>query len=182
MHKESWIGLVGDSFVRGNLEAPVVWTYWDALPGVLLIAGVVAAVVWFGRDEPRKAVTWLFATTTVVFMAVLPVFTPRIEAITQRAPVEFYRSLIGRQCYVRALGFKSYAPYFYMEERPDQSAAGRSMSPAEFEPWLLDGNIDRPAYFVCRVQDVGKVAKHAALREIGRRNGFGFFQREPDAR
>ena len=56
------------------------------------------------------------------------------------------------------------------------------MAAGEFEPWLLEGNIDRPAYFVCKVQDAGRYAKYTKKREIGRRNGFVFFKREPDAR
>ena len=179
MHKERWIALVKDPFARGNLEAPAVWTCWDALPGVLLIAGVIAAVVRFKQAEPRKAIAWLLATTTVVFLAILPVFAPRIEMITQRAAVEFYRGLSGQQCYLKTLGFKSYAAYFYMDKRPDQSPPAGVMSSEEFESWLLEGDIDRPAYFVCKIQDVAKYAQHVKKKEIARRNGFVFFRRDP---
>ena len=179
MHREKWIALVRDPFARGNLEAPVAWTYWDVLPGVLLIAGVAVAVVQFGRNRTRAAVAWLFATTTTVFLAVLPVLAPRIEMITQRAAVEFYQGVVGRRCYVKALGFRSYAAYFYMAKRPDQSPSSRGMSDAEFEQWLLEGDIDRPAFFVCKVQDVARYAQHAKKAEIGRRNGFVFFRRDP---
>ncbi len=182
MDKERWIGLVRDPFARGNLQAPVVWTGWDAAPGALLIAGVAVAVALAGRGAPRQAVAWLFATTTLVSMAVLPVFAPRIEAITQRAAVEFYQGLAGRPCYVRALGFRSYAPHFYAAERPEQGPSSHGMTYGEFEAWLLDGDIDRPAYFVCKVQDVERYAGHAKKVEIGRANGFVFFRRDPAAR
>jgi len=179
MLKGRWIGLVRDPFARGNLEAPVAWTGWDALPGVLLLVGVAAAVARFRRGRPRSAIAWLFGTTTVVFMAVLPVFTPRIETITQRAVVEFYQGLAGRQCYVRALGFKTYAAYFYAAQRPDQAPSSRGMSSDEFARWLLEGDIDRPVYFVCKVGDTGNQARLADCAEIGRRNGFVFYRRDP---
>jgi 4-amino-4-deoxy-L-arabinose transferase-like glycosyltransferase len=180
-HKERWLPLVRDRFARGNLEAPVTWTYADALPGLALLAGTSVAVAAFARGRPRRGAAWLLATTTLAFTAVLPVLAPRVEAITQRAAVEFCRGLARRPCYVRALGFRSYTPYFYARERPEQGPSSRGMTYGEFEEWLLAGEIDRPAYFVCKVTDVQRYADHPGLAEVGRANGFVFLERRPVA-
>ena len=41
------------------------------------------------------------------------------------------------------------------------------------------GDIDRPVYVVCKITNMEEVSAIPTLHEIGRKNGFVFFQRLP---
>ena len=89
--------------------------------------------------------------------------------------------------YVHSLGYKSYATLFYARVRPATDSAyrgmrvdnkGRDLQPEANEQWLLNGKIDKPVYFICKVQDAGKFRKLTQLQETGAKNGLVFFLRD----
>jgi hypothetical protein len=45
------------------------------------------------------------------------------------------------------------------------------------EEWLLNGNIDKPVYFICKIMDADKYRQLPQLQETGSKNGFVFFVR-----
>jgi hypothetical protein len=99
-------------------------------------------------------------------------FTPKIEAYSQRAAIEYFKSFRGKDVYVQVLGYKSYAHLFY-------TGKGKPSNPNYYnEQWLLTGAIDKPAYFICKVQDAPKYAEMPQLQQIGAQNGFVFFKRK----
>ena len=114
-------------------------------------------------------------------------FTPKIEAYSQRAAIDFFESFRGKDVYVHPLGYKSYANLFYTEKiastdlhyqsiRIDRN--GKEQEPEANEKWLLYGKIDKPAYFICKIMDEKKYAVMPQLEEIGSSNGFVFFKRK----
>ena len=69
----------------------------------------------------------------------------------------------------KTLGFKSYAHLFYSRKMPpeDGTVPGREE--------LLTGKIDKPAYFVMKVNRAGKyLDKYPQLEKINEKNGFVF--------
>jgi hypothetical protein len=50
---------------------------------------------------------------------------------------------------------------------------------AHDEEWLLYGDIDRPVYLSCKITSVDEVIDFGTFSEIGRKNGFVFFKRDP---
>ena len=46
------------------------------------------------------------------------------------------------------------------------------------EEWLLNGEIDKPAYFICKITTADKYRAMPQLEEIGSKNGFVFFKRK----
>ena len=88
--------------------------------------------------------------------------------------------LAGRDVYVKPLSMKSYAHLFYTRKPYHLSAAAKGIHPDMWEPWLLEGAIDKPAYFVCREQHAEQWRAHRNLREIRSDGGFVFFERLPD--
>ena len=111
--------------------------------------------------------TALFITTTLYF------FINRIEGYSQRAAIEFYEARQGEDCYVITKNFKSYAQLFYTRKPAVEDPR------AHDEEWLLNGDIDRPVYVVCKITNMEEVSAIPTLHEIGRKNGFVFFQRLP---
>ncbi len=71
------------------------------------------------------------------------------------------------------LGFKSYAHLFYTAKSPRNSLHGKPLD------WLLTGDIDKPAYFVCKIHQVqAYLQRYPQLKKIGQQNGYVFLKRE----
>ena len=98
-------------------------------------------------------------------------FTPKIEAYSQRAAIEFYESKKGQDVYVQVLGFRSYAHLFYTQKQASKNENYYS------QDWLLSGKVDKPTFFVAKIQDADQYRKLATLKVLYEKNGFVFFQR-----
>ena len=79
----------------------------------------------------------------------------------------------GKDVYLKNVGFKSYATLFYTKKRDGLRSENRSYK------WLTQGKIDRDVYFVTKVNNDGGLRKYDDIEEVGRKNGFVFFKREP---
>lgn len=177
-----WLGLhldllrplfSSDPFALGNLEADVHWTYWEALVGIWLLAVILSSLRAFHREEMRSGVSILFIGTAIFVMLTLIVSIRNIEGYSQRAAIEFYEARQGEDCYVQPVGFKSYGHLFYTRK-------SRVTNPDAYDQeWLLSGPIDKTAYFVTKVGKEERFLPYTDIREIGRKNGFVFYKREP---
>ncbi|RMF23044.1 MAG: hypothetical protein D6765_13595 [Bacteroidetes bacterium] len=165
-------GWIRDPFAAANLQAEVHWQGWEFLIGLVFL-GAVSWFFAFPRPTLRQ-VRGLFVLSALTVFAALSVLAPRVEAVTQRAAIEFYESLQGADAYVYPLGFKSYAHLFYTRKGPETALKGR---PKE---WLLSGALDKPAFFVCKVHRLEKYLEaYPDLEVLGSRNGFVFLRRQP---
>jgi 4-amino-4-deoxy-L-arabinose transferase-like glycosyltransferase len=164
-------GIIKDDFAVANLQADVKWTGFEWVIGLVLLSAVIYSVVLVNRQSISKALTVLFAGTTIFIAAVIIVFPYRIEKYSQRAVIDFYISKSTEKCYVLNSGYFSYAPLFYTKKMPD--ACARPM-------WLLTGNIDRPFYLVLKEPHYNEW-KHIipAMELLYKKNGFVFLARYP---
>ena len=159
-----------DAFALGNLEAEVKWDYWNMIPGVILLLGLIT--FYFKsliNKESIRSITILFATTTLFITLSLYFIINKIEGYSQNAAIEFYKSLEGKDAYVKNVGFKSYAPLFYTKKPSGQQKESKQLH------WLLSDKTDKDVYFVTRIQDQNRFQKHPSIKEINRKNGFVFF-------
>ena len=183
----------GDVFALGNLEAEVVWRYWDIIPGIVLLSGLFLfflnlnllgyrtsnkdyqltkyAPNFFGKTNLRYSIFAFLITTTLFISLSLYFFINKIEGYSQNAAIEFYKSLEGKDVYIKNVGFKSYAPFFYSKKPPGQSKESKQLH------WLLSDEVDKTVYFVTRIQDENRFQKHQSVIEIDRKNGFIFFKK-----
>ena len=114
----------------------------------------------------------MFFGSLITTNLALAIITPKIELLTQQAAIDFYQSLQGKDVYVTTLGFKSYAHFFYSDVQPSANMHSTD------EDWLLKGDIDKPAYFVCKINSAADWEKwYPQLKEISRKNGFVFLER-----
>ena len=162
-----------DPFALGNLEADIHWTYWEALVGVWLLAVLLSSLRAFHREDMRSGVSILFIGTAVFVMLTLIATIRNIEGYSQRAAIEFYEARQGEDCYVQPVGFKSYGHLFYTRK------ARVTNSDSYDQEWLLSGPIDKTTYFITKVGKEDRFLSYPDIREIGRKNGFVFYQREP---
>lgn len=177
MHPERLIPLFNDPFAQGNLEATVIWTGWEMLPGLWLLGVLVLSLRWIGQTRQRtKGFAVLFGGTAVFVMLTLIFYINRVESYSQRAAIEFFQSKAGERCYLLTHGYKSYAHLFYGDIAPE--AKPTLEDPGQWQDFLLHGAVDRPVYIATKVHKAAALAASAPeLKEIGRKNGFVFFER-----
>jgi hypothetical protein len=166
---------VDDSFARGNMEAGVHWTGFEGAIGLLMVVALVLGIRHLSRRNFSAAARTLFAGTAIVVFFASAIIVPKVERYSQGAAIDFFIARQGEDCYVHTLGYKSYGDLFYThKEKPTNPNAWN-------EQWLLTGAIDKPVYFVTkidRVQHWEDPAKYPGLRELYRKNGFVFLKRD----
>ncbi len=188
MHKELLTPYIHDAFAVGNLQAAVNWHWSECLWGAFYLAGIIICCALL-RAHFRKAIIALCLLQLLIIQVTVVHFTPKIEAYTQRAAIDFFTSFAGKDVYVQVLGYKSYAHLFYTKKQkplnpnyyqkqviPTKDGASIA-SYVPNEGWLLTGALDKPAYFICKTPDADTFKTLPSLVEIGSRNGFTFFRR-----
>ncbi len=163
---------IDDAFARGNLEAAVNWTGWEVIPGVLLLAALVAFFMLWKKNQLKPALVVLFGGTAIFVFTMLIFFVGRVEAYSQRAAIEFFESKIGADCYVHNFAYKSYAQLFYTRKQEPANPESND------ENWLLTGDIDKDVYFITKVHKAKYMPERDDIIKIGEQNGFVFYKRE----
>lgn len=172
LHKEILIPYVKDDFAIASLQANVNWSMMESGIGIIYCLLMIMSLVFIYRKKMMTAILVFFVSTIFFLQTVLIFLVPKIERYSQGTAVEFYQSLENEDCYVTTLGFKSYAHYFYSQIKA-------SMPPDDS---LLNGNINKPTYFVCKITLHEEVEKNPKLKKIKEENGFVFFRREASLR
>jgi hypothetical protein len=165
-----------DAFLRQAMSRKVEWLGVEPLVGLILLIGILGALI-VSRRSMRTAMIVLFGSVAVFIAAFLPLVAPRIEAYSQGAALDYYASLRGKGVYTKPLTMKSYAHLFYTQKPYHLSSAAKGIAVDDWEPWLISGDIDRPATFVCRVNDAANWSGVATLREKYRDGGFIIYGR-----
>ena len=108
-----------------------------------------------------------------LFLAIVMI-VPRVEAYSQRANVEFFKSVNNEDAYLETVGYKSYAHLFYGKIKQHKNPLSRN------EKWLLTGDIDKTAYFSIKITYKEKFMQdYPGINFLYESNGFAFFKRSP---
>lgn len=185
MNKDALVPYIADKFAVANLRADVPWHPLDTLWGIGYLLGIWGAVRLMKQQTTRGIIT-LIVVQIAAIQAVILFFTAKIEGYSQRAAISFFKSHAKEEVYVQPLGYKSYANLFYTNKQainaPEykwirRDETGRETPEANVE-WLLHGQLERQAYFICKITDSTKYAAEPKLQLIGSKNGFVFFKRK----
>ncbi len=194
MNKDRWVNLIDDPFAKGNLQAQVNWYWFDGIGGFILLFGILFYL--FSKKYKLKT-GLLFLSVTLCCLYTTVMIVPKIEAISQAANIEFFEKRQSEDCYVETVAYKSYVPYFYARKKPytqaqqkkvDSIMMGGSLQPDtlstkqmehNFNEWVINGNIDKPAYFSIKVQHQQMLDTLPSLIKLYEKNGFVFYKREP---
>jgi 4-amino-4-deoxy-L-arabinose transferase-like glycosyltransferase len=168
---------VDDTFARGNMEADVHWSGWEGLIGILMVLTLVLGIRSLSRQAFSRAAVIFFAGTALVIFFASAIIVPKVERYSQGAAIDFFIARQGEDCYTHTLGYKSYGDLFYTHKENPSNLNSYS------EQWLLTGPIDKPVYFVTKVDRVDKWEgpQYPGLKELYRKNGFVFMKREMPA-
>ena len=165
--------IIKDDFAVANIMSDVEWNGYEFFTGILLFSGVIAFVFCVRLRLFEKGFYLLFFSTMLATWFASLLIVPKAEHYTQRAAIDFYESLKGKDCYVETIDFKSYAYLFYSDKKkPDNPESLKLM-------WLLKGAIDKPAYFVSKNNKEQQILKYyPKLEVLYRKNGFVFYLRK----
>jgi len=166
-------GLIDDMFTLGNLQADVKWSGWEALPGIVFFAGLVLFLIML-RFRKRMAYVLMFINVTLLTYLTLLFFIPRVEGYSQNTLIEFCKERQHEDCYIKTLDMRSYAPLFYAVKKYPVRPESRKSK------WLIEGNIDKPVYFILRNKNAGKyLEQYRQLYIFKEKNGYVFLKRDP---
>ena len=173
-HKEIIMPLIKDKFAVACMQKPVVWSGWESLIGISFLAISLVSFFLMARKRSTGGLIALAAASVLCVQLTLLVINPKIEQYTQSDPVAFYKLHSGKDEYVRSL-FKSYADLFYGRKRLDDNPMSHDFN------WLLKGPIDKPVFFVGRIQQDKKYGKpEYGLTLIEKKYGFVYYRRDPE--
>lgn len=164
-----------DRFALANLDAHVVWHWWQALPGVALVVGSLFALGYWLKKREWQAAQAAFGGGMLCMVFFLMWNVPNIEGYSQRAAIEFYEHKAREDCFVKPVGFKSYAHLFYTHKPP---VAGDKT--IDNYPTLSRGNPGKKVYFVAKITNLQDLPELPDCHELYRKNGFVFFERNPE--
>ena len=158
--------LIDDPFAVANLDASVGWQGWEIFIGILFFIGMFFAFMYINFGYFFRGSIIMFLATALTVQLLLPIVMPKLERYIQGSAIDFYKSMSGRDAYIKTLGFKSYGYLFY-------SKATEHMDETE----MLQGDIKKPAYFVSKIPKAEEIALRNNLEVIGEENGYVFLKR-----
>ena len=180
MNAAQFIPLIKDKFAAKNLEAPVEWQSYEMLIGIIYFVVISVIIYKFTSNKSKiKNRKWLFISSLSISTALClfmfgALVVPKIERYTQGAAIDFYESKRGQDVYIHVLGFKSYAHLFYFQKPPSKTPF---LKDSDYENWLLNGNVDKPVFFVTKNDRIDEYRNNPDLEIIKEENGFVFLKR-----
>ncbi len=162
---------IKDAFALENFKAQVDWSGNEWLVSLVLLLGIIVYLV-ITRWRFKIAYYIITITTAVFTFLTVVIMTPKIEKYSQNAAIEFYDSISNQDCYVKTLGYKSYAHLFYSKMNPPTNKNWNDLE------WLIYGEIDKPVYFVTKINKKESIlGKYPTLDIMYEKNGFVFLKR-----
>ena len=168
--------IIKDDFAVANLQADAYWHGWEFLVGILFITGIIFSLLLIKKGKIQQGFISLCITTLITVNLTSLLYVPKIEKYSQGAAIEFYEARQTKDTYLITLGFKSYAHLFYSKLLP--GGKPKFEDETEWKEWLLNGPIDKPAYFVAKITKEEEIKTgYPQLKELYRKNGFIFYER-----
>jgi len=179
MNIKLFLPKITDKFTYQILAGAYSWDGNEWLPGAILLIGIVVSLILSNSRKYLLSIITLFGSTTIFIVLLLPLLVPKIEQYTQLTPINFIKGLKDQNCYVQTYGYKSFAHYFYLDKKINQSAIYHKINSTEFENWLLTGEIDKTAFFIAKYPNLEKLESYPQLKKLYIKNGWIFFYRNP---
>lgn len=172
--KDELTQLLKDPFAIASLQIESPWVGYEFILGMVFFFIVLTSVILLFQNRGSTPLYMLLGFNAVFITIYLKLVVPKIEAYSQGPAIGFYESLQGKPVYVESIGHKSYAQYFYTKSKPHTNPNYKDAN------WLLAGDIDKPAYFVMKVQHAPEYLKtFPYLKEVQHKGGFVLIERMP---
>lgn len=172
MHKEILIPYLKDDFAVASLSISVAMHGWEYMIGIVYLLAVVSMFIFYQMKMHIQALLLGSFSTAIVLMSFNIFVVPKIESYSQGPAISFYESIQEEDAYVTTVGFKSYAHLFYFR-KPEPTNPEHANN-----EWLKTGQIDKPVYFVVKVNKQNQINNYIDIYKIGQRGGFAFYKRD----
>lgn len=172
IYKAELIPHIGDRFAKANLQAEVPFGFGEMAYGLVYTILVIVSGVLLFKRKVKQGLLCLFISTLIMIQVTVLHFVPKVERFSQGAAIDYFKSFVGKDVYVRPLSYKSYAYMYYTKKLPPANKNYYD------DKWLLEGPVDKPTYFICRITDSDPWRAHPNLEVIGEKNGFVFLKRK----
>lgn len=172
-HQSLLLPYLKDPFAAASLQVKVNWSGYESFIGIAYFMLIVAAVIMLSKKQYLKGILFLFYSTAICLFIYLLAVVPKIERYSQGPAIDFYESMKGKDAYIWPIGFKSYAQYFYAKKPPSPIYGEAD------ENFLLEGNIDKPAFFVVKINNTTFDSTCKECKLIKQEGGFKFYRRDP---
>ncbi len=203
---QQFMGSIKDEFTKHNFMISMDWSYIHSAFGIALFLALFGYVFYVIKGRLMNSFGVLLLVFALVINFISIVFVPRIEGYTQRSAIKFFKNISNKDVYIFHVGYKSYAPYFYSKIKPLKPQDGlynvnqnylkfgrknssiKQLSELERgelddlqKAWLMKGDIDKPVYFVTKINDEEDLPENKEkVRKIYSLGGFNFYVRFPD--
>jgi 4-amino-4-deoxy-L-arabinose transferase-like glycosyltransferase len=171
IYKKYLYSYIKDEFTLACVSLPVPWRLSDCCVGVSYLLLMAIAYYSLKRYTLLYFSGWCSIATTVCLMLGTILIVPKIEMHTQAPAIEFYKSLVGQPAYVTTVDFKSYAPFFYFRQPKETAITVKQLT------GLLSEELDKPAYFVVKINDKYKLESYPDIVFLKAEGGFALFKR-----
>lgn len=201
--KSILINYIPDPNIQVLLALNLNWRGWEWLIPLIL---VFANFIWLRKPTKNyiKSLAIYSVLIGFTFSLISCFIIPKVDSAIQGSVISFYKDISKEKKYVTTVGFKSYAHYFYAEidklSKEDQLFLKKdeilehifsvnSLNDLNRQEkykfnnqvldWLIDGNVDRPVYFVARKRKpIYKLNESKNLKLIKDFGGYQFYKRE----
>lgn len=194
---------ITDSNVKDVLNVKLFWQGWEWIIPLILVA---ASVIWLIKINTNiiKYLASFSILISLTFALIGHYIVPKIEMAIQGNAIKFYEDISDEKKYITTVGFKSYAHYFYSRidelDSSDQlyitkseilnnyfsSSSLNDLNRNEKNKfngyvlnWLINGKIDRTAYFVTKKsRPIKQLEKSKNLKLVKQTANYQFYKRE----
>src|SRR5690554_2158603 len=167
------IPLIDDPFAVANLDGAPNFSYALILIGLANASALIYTFIK-AKQHPLKTFGAFSILNAVIIGVTMIIYTPKIEAISQRAAIEYFQSFEGKNVYVEPIGYKSYAHLFYAK-RPNNHSELYKEKGLEY---LLGEEVDRPVYFITKNIYLDRIlTENPQLKVVSERNGYVFLHK-----
>ncbi len=163
--------LKNNQLAHANFSQQIADGTFDPFIGILFLLGALTSVYLLYSKRIQWGIVGLFGTTLISVSLLSILIGPKIDAYTQTSLFEFYEEN-AEEAYLEPLSFHSYAHLFYGNRSPI------SAKPKDELAWLSRDSVDRPVYFISRLQDVDKAFHYFPnLRKVDQKGGYVILER-----
>lgn len=160
-----------NTLAYGNFSQQIPDGILDPFIGLLfLLCGMSASfLIYLGKS--RIGIIGLFATSLVTVSLLSIVIVPKIDRYNQSELFKFYEEK-AETSYLQPLGFHSYAHLFYGKKKPIPVETDDELK------WMVFEKVDRPVYFISRLEDVSNAQRYFPwLKVTDRKGGYAVLER-----
>ncbi|MFN8310751.1 MAG: hypothetical protein U0T73_12380, partial [Chitinophagales bacterium] len=133
---------------------------------------LIATIVLMHTKHVRTGTYLLIIISGLATNATISQFMPRISRYSQGPMVAFLKAHRTENCQIEPAGFKSYAHLFYGERQPFSDK--RYQEPN----FVIYGPVERPVYFITKVNLLGRISFSERVEELYRKDGYVFLKRK----